>query len=143
MARSAFEVVGSFVSAINAHNLTALRSLMTEDHAFTDARGTKFFGADLMIDNWRQFFHAYPQYWISIDTNLAYGDHVGLFGESGGKWRVDGTIIPGSWKVTAAWLAEIENGKVRSWTICCDTAWVTPPSQRKTTSSPSLSIVEV
>ena len=143
MSRSAFELIGSFVSAINAHNLTAMRSLMTEDHVFTDARGTKFFGADRMIDNWRQFFLAYPQYWISIDTNLAYGDRVGLFGEAGGKWRVDGTIIPGSWKVSAAWLAEIEDGKVRGWSICCDTAWMTPPPQRKANFVPTLAIVEV
>ena len=140
MARAAFEVIGSFVSAINAHDLTALRSLMTDDHTFTDARGTKYFGADLMIDNWRQFFHAFPHYWISIDTSLAYADSVGLFGEAGGKWRVDGTIIPGSWKVAAAWLAEVDGRKVRSWRIFCDTEWASPPEPK---GAPMLAIVEV
>lgn len=143
MARSSFEIIGSFVSAINGHNLTTIRSLMTDDHVFTDARGTKFFGADRMVENWRQFFNAYPQYWISIDTSLAYGDRVGLFGEAGGKWRVDGTIIPGSWKVSAGWLAEIEDGKVRSWTVCCDTTWTTPPNQKKASLLQHLAIVEV
>jgi ketosteroid isomerase-like protein len=140
MARSAFEVIGSFVAAINARDISAMRSLMTEDHTFIDARGTRYYGADLNIDNWKNFFVAFPQYWISITSSFAYNDRVGLFGEAGGKWRVDGTVIPGSWKVTAGWLAEIENGKVSRWEIFCDTAWATPPTQKE---APLLSIVEV
>lgn len=130
MRSAALEVVGSFISAINGRDLPAMRSLMTADHVFTDARGTRFCGADVMVESWKNFFYAYPQYWISIDSNFAEGSRVALFGTAGGKWRVDGTVIPGTWKVTAAWLAEVENGKVRAWSICCDTAWATPPQQK-------------
>src|SRR5690348_4277871 len=94
MARLPLEVVGSFISAINGRDLSALRSLMTEDHVFIDARGTRFSGAQTMIDNWRNFFYAYPQYWISIDSNFGDGNRVALFGTAGGKWRVDGNVIP-------------------------------------------------
>ena len=134
MARLPLEVVGSFISAINGRDLSALRSLMTEDHVFIDARGTRYSGAQTMIDNWQNFFYAYPQYWISIDSNFADGKRVALFGTAGGKWRVDGHVIPGSWEVTAAWVAEVENGKVRRWSVTCDTGWATPP-QPKTESS--------
>lgn len=139
MARSSFELVGAFISALNARDLTTMRTLMTDDHMFIDARGAKYFGADLQIENWRQFFYAYPQYWIFIDSSFAYGDRVGLFGEAGGKWRVDGTIVPGSWKVTAAWLAEVQDGKIRSWSIFCDTAWANAPEQNRV---PTLAIME-
>ena len=130
MARLPLEVVGSFISAINGRDLSALRSLMTEDHVFTDARGTRFCGAQVMVDNWQHFFYAYPQYWISIDSNFADGNRVALFGTAGGKWRVDGTVIPGSWSVSAAWLAEVENGKIRRWSVFADTGWTTPPQPK-------------
>ena len=127
MTRQPLEVTGAFISAINARDLTALRSLMSDDHVFTGARGTRFFGAERMIDNWQLFFSAYPQYWIHVDASFAAGNRVAVFGNAGGKWRVDGQVLPGSWQVSAAWLAEIEAGKVRRWSIYCDTEWVSPP----------------
>jgi ketosteroid isomerase-like protein len=140
MPRSPFEVTGAFVAAINAMDLRALRSLMTDDHVFTDARGTVYAGADKMIDGWQNFFHAYPKYWISIDTNFLSGNRVALFGTAGGKWRVAGTIVPGSWQVNAAFLAEVVREKVRRWNIYCDTSWVSPPVQPE---YPTPAIVEI
>jgi ketosteroid isomerase-like protein len=139
MVRSPLEITGSFIAAVNARDLNMLRSLMTEDHVFTDARGTKYFGADHMIENWKLFFRAFPQYWIHVDSNFASANHVALFGDVGGKWRVDGQVLPTSWKVTASWLAEIQGGKVRRWSIFCDTAWMNPP---ETMRIPELAIVE-
>jgi hypothetical protein len=40
---------------------------------------------------------------------------------------VDGKVIPGSWKVQTAFLAETEKERIRRWSIFCDTAWATPP----------------
>ena len=105
---------------------------------FIDARGTRFSGAQTMIDNWRNFFYAYPQYWISIDSNFADGSRVALFGTAGGKWRVEGNVIPGSWEVTAAWVAEVDNGKVRRWSVFCDTGWATPPQPKMESSAMAL-----
>ncbi|HKR28529.1 MAG TPA: nuclear transport factor 2 family protein [Acidobacteriaceae bacterium] len=127
MSRSALETVGSFISAINGQDLLTLRTLMSAEHVFVDARGTRYCGADVMLENWKQFFYAYPQYWISIDSNFADGNRVALFGTVGGKWRVDGIVLPGSWRVTAAWLAEVEYGKIRRWSVFCDTTCATPP----------------
>jgi ketosteroid isomerase-like protein len=139
MARPPMEVTGAFISAINAGDLTALRALMTPDHTFTDARGASFTGADLMQKNWELFLQAFPKYWIHIDRGIADGNRIALFGEAGGKWRVDGQILPESWKTTAAWFAEIEADKVRRWTVFCDTSWGTPPEPKPI---PALAIVE-
>jgi hypothetical protein len=139
MARSPLEITGAFIAAINAMDLSALRSLMTVDHVYTDARGVEYVGSAKMMENWQQFYYAYPKYWISIDSNFANGNRVALFGTAGGKWRVDGTVIPGSWQVKTAFLAEVDRDKVRRWSIFCDTAWATPPGQPE---FPPLAILE-
>lgn len=128
MPESSAVAADAFVAAINAADLSALRALMTEDHAFTDALGNGFSGADAMITGWRYFFRAYPGYWIRIHHTFVDGDRVALFGEAGGKWRVEERILPTTWKVAAAWLAEVQAGKIRSWTVFCDTAWAKQPS---------------
>jgi hypothetical protein len=117
----------AFVAAINAADLDALRTLMTQDHTFTDARGNRFSGAETMISGWQHFLHAYPDYSIDIQQTFQSASHVALFGQASGKWRVDDHVLPQSWNVSAAWLAEIASGKVRAWSVFCDTSWATPP----------------
>jgi ketosteroid isomerase-like protein len=129
MPRPPIEITGAFVSAINAMDLAALRSLMTDDHVFTDARGVSYAGINRMMDSWQKFFYAYPKYWISVDHSLVKGYRVALFGSAGGKWRVGGTVVPGAWQVSAAFLAEVDKDKVSRWSVFCDTTWVTPPAQ--------------
>jgi limonene-1,2-epoxide hydrolase len=135
MPDSPIDVAGAFVKAINQANLTAMRAAMTDDHTFTDSLGKSFTGAEKMIAGWQLFFAAFPGYWIRIDTALANGAHVGLFGEAGGKWKVDDGILPDTWSVAAAWLAEIEAGKVKKWTVYCDTSWANPPAQTAATAT--------
>ncbi|HEX4007994.1 MAG TPA: nuclear transport factor 2 family protein [Acidobacteriaceae bacterium] len=132
MPNSPVETAGAFVAAINAGDLAALRALMTDDHAFTDARGNNFSGIEEMIFGWQYFFSAYPAHWIHVDRSFTDGTRVALFGEAGGKWRVGERVLDTSWTVAAAWLAEVESGKIRSWSIFCDTAWADPPQQEET-----------
>jgi hypothetical protein len=54
---------------------------------------------------------------------------VALFGEAGGNYKVEDRVLPESWSVTAAWLAEVEDGKVKKWSVYCDTGWATPPAR--------------
>ena len=118
----------NFVAAINAADLTTLRELMTGDHTFTDARSLSFTGADKMIAGWQYFFQAFPNYRIHIDHTFTQANRVALFGHAQGGWRIDGKILPGNWRVNAAWLAEIADSKVHHWTVFCDTAWAAPPT---------------
>ena len=129
MSDSPLDVAGAFVKAINREDLTAMRAVMTEDHTFTDAQGRRFSGAEKMIAGWKQFFDAYPRYWIRVTAAFVDGARGALFGEAGGKWKVEDKVLPESWSVTAAWLAEVEGGKVKKWSVYCDTSWTTPPAR--------------
>ena len=121
------ETTLAFITAINAADTTALRALMTDDHAFTDALGHSFSGAEAMLSGWKHFFHAYPGYRITIDHTFADEDHVALFGNASGGWRVNDAVLPRRWAVPAAWLAEVQSNKIRRWTVFSDTGWATPP----------------
>jgi len=121
------ETALAFVAAINNVDPAALRSLMTQDHTFTDALAHSFSGAETMHTGWQHFFHAYPGYRITLTQTFADGNRIALFGKAEGGWRVDDKIIPQKWFAPAAWLAEIRSGKVRRWTVFCDTGWATPP----------------
>jgi ketosteroid isomerase-like protein len=44
-----------FVAAINAHDMEALTSLMTQDHLFVDAMGNRVQGAQSMHAGWRGY----------------------------------------------------------------------------------------
>lgn len=116
-----------FVAAINAGDLLVLRALMTPDHVFTDALGHNYCGADTMHTGWERFLHDYPKYCITVEQSFVHDASVALFGTASGCWRVGGRIIPQQWSVPAAWLAEITSGRVASWSVYCDTGWVTPP----------------
>jgi limonene-1,2-epoxide hydrolase len=127
MPPSPIDVASAFVAAINKEDLGQMRDAMTEDHTFTDALGRSFSGAAKMIEGWRLFFDAYPGYWIRVGAALVDGCRVALFGEAGGKWKVDERVLPQTWSVTAAWLAEVEGNKVKKWSVFCDTGWANPP----------------
>jgi SnoaL-like domain len=117
----------AFVAAINNADLTTLRVLMTGDHTFTDALAHSFSGAETMLSGWQHYFHAYPNYRITITQTFADENKVVLIGKAEGGWRVGETVLQQTWSVPAAWLAEISDGKVRHWTVFCDTGWATPP----------------
>lgn len=127
MPDSAMDVALAFIAAINAVDANALRGLMTGDHTFTDALGNSISGAEKMFSGWQHFFHAYPNYRITIKQSFADGNKAALFGDAEGGWRVNHVVLPRRWKVAAAWLAEVETGKIRRWSVFCDTGWATPP----------------
>lgn len=118
----------AFVDAINAGDLVVLRALMTEGHTFTDAKGSSFSGADMMIGGWKHFRQAYPDYRIKVQHTFAEANSVALFGYAEGGWQVGGAILAQRWQVSAAWLAEVVDGKIDHWSVFCDTTWVSPPA---------------
>jgi len=127
MSRPSNEVATAFIAAINAHDPAAVRALMTADHTFTDSLGNSFSGADKMFAGWQHFFHAYPDYRITVEQSFAEESHVALFGTAEGGWRVNEAVLPQRWKVRAAWLAEVDADKIKRWSVFCDTGWAKPP----------------
>ncbi len=126
---SSLDTARAYAQAINARNLAAIRALLTPDHIFTDALGARIIGARTMMMAWQHFFDLFPEYWIRVETALADEARVAMFGEAGGRWKVEDPVLPRTWKVRAAWLAEIESGKVKTWRVYCDTGWTKPPEE--------------
>jgi ketosteroid isomerase-like protein len=129
VADSSLDVTRAFIEAINRGDVAALLALMSEDHTFTDSLGRSFSGAEQMVAGWRYFLDAYPGYWIRVDAAMADGARVALFGEAGGGWKSDGRVLAAKWSARAAWLAQIEGGRVKAWSVFCDTGWAKPPGQ--------------
>ena len=129
MPKNSIEVVQAFIAAINAADPARIRACMTEDHTFTDALGISFSGAAKMQLGWQHFLHAYPDYQITMNKIFAEGNHVALFGEASGGWRLDDEVLPERWTVSAAWLAQVENSQIKHWAVFCDTTWVHPPAK--------------
>lgn len=123
MPNSALEIAQAFIAAINAEDVASLGNLMTEDHTFVDALGNSFSGAETMLVGWRQFFHAFPAYRITIAHAFCEGDRAALFGDAQGRRRVNGRVADDSWRTPAAWLATVRRGRVAEWRVFCDTGW--------------------
>jgi hypothetical protein len=127
------KVALAFVDAINTCDLVSLRALMTEGHTFTDAKGSSFSGADKMIGGWKYFYNAFPDYRIEVQQTFAEANRVALFGHAEGGWRVNGVVLAQRWRVAAAWLAQVDAGRIAHWSVFCDTAWANPPASNEPT----------
>jgi ketosteroid isomerase-like protein len=115
------EVAAAFVARINEHDLAALNELMTDDHVFIDALDNHVVGRAAMRAGWEHYFTLVPDYWIKVESTLQDDRVVALFGVAGGTYA--GGISggqKGSWKVPAAWLAEIRDGRVAMWRVYAD-----------------------
>jgi ketosteroid isomerase-like protein len=103
-----------WLAAINSHDLSALASLMAEDHVFVDPLGNRVQGARSMEAGWRGYFAMCPDYWVRGDHVIAAGDVVLATGEAGG------TIDGEAWRTPAAWKAIIRDGRVAEWHVFAD-----------------------
>lgn len=115
----AVRIAQAFVAAINAHDVEAISSLMTEDHRFVDAAGNEVGGRETLRPGWEGYFRWFPDYWITCSTVVAEGAIAALFGRAGGSYGGSGRQED-QWDVPAAWLATISDGKVAEWRVYCD-----------------------
>jgi protein-S-isoprenylcysteine O-methyltransferase Ste14/ketosteroid isomerase-like protein len=103
----------AFNDAITERDLAALGSLMTEDHTFIDSDGNVISGRDEVLDAWRGFFEAFPDYrnvWTSVAVE---GESVVALGHSvcPNEPRLDGPAI---------WTAKVRRGRVSEWRVYDD-----------------------
>src|SRR5271168_1250888 len=108
------ETVLLFLDRVNQRDPDQLAALMAEDHVFTDSLGHKVEGREAMRAGWRAYYAMCPDYWVSHGEILTNGDHVAVFGEAGG------TIAANPWRIRAAWLARVENGLIKEWSVYAD-----------------------
>ncbi len=121
MESSEIEVVKAFIDAINAHDITSLGNLMTQDHTFIDGSGGITTGRDTIIAGWPQYYDMFPDYVVNVELILQEGPLVGIFGSTSGTYNGKEGMKPEN-KVggPAAWKATVENGKIKVWQVYAD-----------------------
>jgi len=109
------DVISRFVAAINLQDVPAIVALCTQDHAFIDAHGNVVPASGLQAA-WRGYFAFMPGYRIEVQTMLAEGDTVAVFGHAWGQ-----LASGAAWRRPAAWQALVADGKVQRWQVYVDT----------------------
>jgi hypothetical protein len=112
------ETILAFIDRLNAHDVEGLGELMSDDHTFIDAHGNEISGKDKMIAGWRGYFSWFPDYFIEITDVFEDRDELALFGFAGGSFQGKETE---SWRLPAAWKAEVKDGRVTLWQVFADT----------------------
>lgn len=109
------ETVLEFFNRINQHDAPKLVELMSENHIFLDSLGNRNEGPrEKMVAGWRSYFTMCPDYYVSHEELFEKGDRVAAVGFAGG------TIRGKQWNTPAAWLAVVENGRVKEWRVYAD-----------------------
>jgi ketosteroid isomerase-like protein len=109
------QIAIAFNDAITKRDLAALGRLMTDDHTFVDSDDNVFSGREVVLDAWRGFFDAFPDY-RNVWTELALtGDAVIALGHSvcANEPELDGPAI---------WSASVRGKRVSVWRVYEDTA---------------------
>jgi ketosteroid isomerase-like protein len=115
------DVAKAFIAAINRHDVPALADLMSEDHTFIDSLGRRVSGRKEMIAGWKAYFAMFPDYEILVDTTLTNRGTVALFGSVAQTYNGKrGLVQKNRMAMSAAWRANIADGKVKLWQVYCD-----------------------
>jgi ketosteroid isomerase-like protein len=108
------DTVLAFMDRINQRDPDAIADLMTEDHIFIDSLGQTVHGRERMRAGWRGYYTFCPDYSVSYEQILPNGNLVAIFGAAGGT--INGT----AWRIPSAWLAIVENDRVKEWRVYAD-----------------------
>ena len=118
------KVAEQFVTAINAHDVERLASLMTSDHRFIDSLGAAVEGRDSMRDGWKFYFAMVPDYHLEINRCFsaeAAKDETMLVGVASGSYWSDGVKRPNSgWSTPVALRAVVRDGQIAEWQVYAD-----------------------
>jgi uncharacterized protein (TIGR02246 family) len=118
------KVVAQFVTAINAHDLERLASLVTSDHRFIDSLGSVVEGRDAVREGWKFYFSMVPDYKLEI-RRYFIAEHskaeTMLVGVASGSYCSNGIKLPNSlWSTPAALRATIHNDQIAEWQVYAD-----------------------
>jgi ketosteroid isomerase-like protein len=114
------DVVRQFLEAVNAHDLTALSSLMSDDHTFIDSLGQSVSGRPAVLAAWPQYFALFPDYAISVTDLLSSGPTVAVFGFASGTLGDAKSASSPTWRIPAAWRATVRGRRVTRWQVYAD-----------------------
>jgi ketosteroid isomerase-like protein len=98
---------------ITARDLEGLCALMTEDHVFIDAAGTRIEGREQAQAAWQRFFEAFADYENVFGSIACDGDRVSIAGHS--------TCSDARLAGPALWSALVRGERVAEWRVYDDT----------------------
>jgi ketosteroid isomerase-like protein len=104
----------AFNDAINRRDLRALAALMTDGHTFVDSADVRLAGKDAVVEAWRGFFEAFPDYRNDWTHVITVGDAVVAVGCSAcpTEPELDGPAI---------WTATTDGDRISEWRVLDDT----------------------
>src|ERR1700733_1130907 len=111
-------LVLAFLGAINSPDVPRIVAMCAPDHQFVDAYGNTV-GAERLHEAWTGYFTFMPSYGIEVETVLAEGDLVALFGTAWGN--LDGEGGKREWRRPAAWRARVQGELIQLWQVYVDT----------------------
>jgi ketosteroid isomerase-like protein len=115
-------VFNDYVTAINEHDIDKICSLMTDDHKFIDAYGNEIDGKDKMRSGWIGYFQWFPDYKIEITDLFIKNNAISAFGFASGSFQGSKfNDLDNYFRLPAAWMAIIENNKIKLWQVYADT----------------------
>jgi ketosteroid isomerase-like protein len=111
--------VVSFIDCINRGDLDELTRLMHAEHRLIVLDEDPPVGRDANREAWRVYFTSFPQYVIHPRVLGAHDERVAVLGATTGS-HLD---LPDDEELAIGviWLAEVDDGRLRSWRIAPDT----------------------
>ena len=121
MTSSPIDAVRTFIAAINRRCLPEMTALMAHDHTFVDSVGRVTTGRENVATGWAAYIEMFPDYEIHIDSILADGKQVAVFGSASGTYAGKRGLVPENRIVMpAAWRARVAGGKIQEWQVYAD-----------------------
>jgi ketosteroid isomerase-like protein len=115
------ETVLLFMDRINQHDADKLVELVADDHEFVDSLGKSMRGRENALKGWRGYFAFCPDYWVTHEEVFAQAKQVAVVGAAGGTIAADGKLpTENKWRIPAAWLAVVNDGKIQKWQVFAD-----------------------
>jgi len=111
-------VVMAFVDCVNRGDVDALGRLMSEDHVLRVLDEDPVARRAANLAGWRAYLAAAPRYTIHPRSVARSGATVAILGHTTGSHL--GLPDEEERRHALTWVAEVEGGRVRSWTITED-----------------------
>jgi ketosteroid isomerase-like protein len=108
----------AFVDCVNRGDVDGLGRLMSEDHVLRVLDEEPVAGRAANLAGWRAYLTAAPRYTIHPRSVARSGATVAILGHTTGSPL--GLPDEEERRHTLTWVAEVEGGRVRSWTITED-----------------------
>jgi len=108
------EVIESYITAINDHEVDRMLNLMHPEHTLVDSSGNTIHGSSDLRSAWTDYFDMISDYEITVDEMIPDHRKAAVFGAASGYYHDK------FWQTYAAWRVHIRDGKILLWQVYAD-----------------------